>query len=242
MIKELIYKAVEAPTFVIHGVRKIVQGIYYECDELPSDVDIIKTLGYGKQKITRLMNVYYNEAEVATARAKLQERKGELHSSVSVLMRNMTKDSRSQGWCIQNVVVTTDKFGNSTADVFYRSTELIQKFGADLTLLHRVFRELEVDPYKIRMYFANAYISAVFFPLLFQHLDGVEFFRHIAKHDDRFHFLAVKAVSRYLDPNCRYTYKSQLKQWKFAQETLDRKPIDDYLMSVIPEYHEEHLP
>lgn len=241
MLIDLIKKAIEAPTFALHGPRKIVQGLYHELEELPGDVDIIKTLGYGKQKVTRLMNVYYNAEEVAAAKAKLTERKGNPHSSVSVLMRNQSKDSRSQGWCIQNIVVSTDRWGNATADVFYRSTELIQKFGADFTLINRVFRDLEVEPYKIRMYFANAYVSAVFFPLLFRTYDGIELLRFAEEKDPEFWFLAAKTVSRYLDPNNRYSYKAQVRQWNFAQE-LDRKPFDKYLMKKIPEYHKEHLP
>jgi hypothetical protein len=240
MIPELVYQAVASPTFVIHGVRKIVQGIYYETSTLPT-VDIIKDLSYGKQKVTRLMNLYYNAEEVATAKAKLDERKGEEHSSVSVLMRNQIKDSRSQGWCIQNIVVSTGKTGAATADIFYRSTELIQKFSADMVLIQRVFDSLEVAPEKVRFYFANAYISAVFFPLLFRHVDPIHFLEHIRTHDPKFFFLATKAISRYLDPSNRYTYKAQVRQWKFAQD-LERGKMDKYLTKHLKEYHEPHLP
>lgn len=245
MLIDLIYKAVEQPPFVIHGVRKIVQGVYYEHRGPIPAKDILDELGYRPVKVTRLTNIYYNADEVAKARAKLDQRKGEEHSSVSILTRNMEKTHpKTQGWCIQNITLSeTWKRGQriTTADVFYRSTELIQKFGADLSLINRVFEDVGVQPQVTRMYFANAYVSAVFFPLLFQFTDGPKFLRHIAKHDKAFHFLACKAVSRYLDPHNRYTYRAQAKQWERARE-LNREGIDAYLMKTIPEYHEPHLP
>lgn len=245
MIVGLIKHAVSLPTFVIHGVRKIVQGVFWEEAQMPPALDILKDLGYKPVKVTRLMNLYYNREEIAKAKEKLKQRKGEEHSSVSILTRNMAKTHPiTQGWCIQNVVVSQRwKRGvcYSTADVFYRSTEAIQKFGADLSLMKNIFDELEVDPQPVRMYFANMYVSAVFFPLLFQFTPAVPFLRHVRRHDRAFHFLACKAVSRYLDPNNRYTYRAQVKQWERAR-LLDRRELDQYLLEQIGDYHKEHLP
>lgn len=245
MLIDLIKHAVAQPTFVLHGVRKIVQGVYYEIPELPPAMDILKDLGYTRMKLTRLMNVYYNREDIAKAKAKLKQRVGEEHSSVSILTRNMEKTHpQTQGWCIQNVVISQSwkrKECTTTADVFYRSTEAIMKFGADLSLLHAIFDELDVKPSPVRFYFANMYVSAVFFPMLFRHTDGVKFFEHIRRHDKQFWYLAVKAVSRYLDPVNRYSYRAQVKQRELAQD-LDRGPLDEYLMKHIPDYHKQHMP
>lgn len=245
MLVDLVYKAIEAPAFCIHGVRKIVQGLTWQEKQLPPALDILKDLGYGKQKVTRLLNLYYNAGEVAKAKAKLKQREGNEHSSVSILMRNMEKTHPiTQGWCIQNTVISETWHRRErlvTADVFYRSTELIMKFGADLTLLHHVFDQMEVTPSVVRFHFANAYVSAVFFPLLFRHTSGVKLLDHIRKHDKKFFFLAAKAVSRYLDPVNRYAYRAQVKQWALAQE-LERGTIDEFLMKHFSEYHEPHLP
>lgn len=245
MLVDLIYHAVAQPTFVLHGVRKIVQGIQWSEPELPPALDILRDLGYKPVKVTRLMNLYYNKDEVARAKAKLKQREGEEHSSVSILTRNMEKTHpQTQGWCIQNVTLSETwrkKQRFVTADVFYRSTEAIVKFGADLSLLHNIFNELEVTPRPVRFYFANLYVSAVFFPTLFRHTDAVKFLKHVYHHDRAFWHLSAKAVSRYLDPVNRYTYRAQLKQRNLAQE-LDRRPIDEYLMKHIPEYHKPHKP
>lgn len=245
MLIDLLYDSVQQPAFVIHGVRKIVQGLHHtHVGPLPAK-DILSELGYRPMKITRLMNLYYNAADVEKAKAKLAERRGEEHSSVSILTRNMEKTHpQAQGWCIQNITISESwqrKQRIVTADIFYRSTELIQKFGADLSLINRVYEAMEIEPHVTRFYFANAYVSAVFFPIMFRYTDGVKFLRHIGKHDADFHALACKAVSRYLDPVNRYTYKTQEKQWGEAQK-LDRVPLDEYLMKVFPEYHEPHLP
>lgn len=245
MFVDLIYQACAKEAFVIHGVRKIVQGLLYEHRGVIPAKDILTDLGYQKQKLTRLMNVYYNREDVLKAKAKLKEREGEEHSSASILTRNMEKTHpQTQGWCIQNIVISEtwkQKKRIVTADIFYRSTELIQKFGADLSLVNAVFEELEVQPEITRFYFSNAYVSAVFFPLLFRFTDGPKLLKHIGKHDERFHFLACKAVSRYMDPVNRYTYRTQVKQWEQGR-LVDRKSIDEYLMEVIPDYHQEHLP
>ena len=213
---------------------------------MPPAMDILRDLGYQQGKRTRLMNLYYNAEEVAKAKAKLKQRKGEGHSSVSISMRNVEKTHpAAQGWCIQNIVVSESWSGKQhrvTADVFYRSTELIMKFGADLSLIKAVFDEMEIDPAPVRFYFSNAYVSAVFFPLLFKFTDPIKLFEHIRRNDKKFHFLTMKAVSRYLDPNNRYTYRSQVKQWKITQDTVDRTKLDPYLLKYLKEYHEEHLP
>lgn len=241
----LLKHAVAQPTFVLHGVRKIVQGIFWQEPELPPALDILRDLGYTPMKITRLMNLYYNREEVAKAKAKLKQREGEEHSSVAILTRNMEKTHpQTQGWCIQSIVISESwrrKERIVTADVFYRSTEAIMKFGADLSLLHNVFNELGINPRPVRFYFANLYVSAVFFPMLFRHTDGVEFMEHIRRHDKAFWWLAAKAVSRYLDPVNRYTYRAQVKQRELAQD-LERAPIDEYLMKHIGEYHEPNMP
>lgn len=245
MLVDLVYHSIAQPTFVLHGVRKIVQGVVWEEQTLPPAMDILRDLGYAKQKVTRLMNLYYNKDEVAKAKAKLAERVGEEHSSVSILTRNMEKTHRqAQGWCIQNIVITVKyerKQKIVTADVFYRSTEAIQKFGADISLLHEVFNAMEVEPHPVRFYFANLYVSAVFFPLLFKHTDPVKLLEHTRKTDKRFFWLAAKAVSRYLDPIDRYNYRTQVKQ-RAIMQTIDREPLDAYLMKHIGEYHKPHLP
>lgn len=245
MLIDLIYKACEHPPFVIHGVRKIVQGLTYTHEGPIHAQDILTELGYKPVKVTRLMNLYFNAEEVKKAKAKLKQREGEEHSSVSILTRNMEKTHpASQGWCIQNITLSETwkkKQRIVTADIFYRSTELIQKFGADLSLINNYYEALEVQPTVTRFYFANAYVSAVFFPLLFQFSDGPKLLAHIKKYDDRFHYLACKAISRYLDPINRYTYQAQAKQWERAR-TLNRTSIDEYLMQEIGDYHQYNMP
>jgi hypothetical protein len=245
MIVPLVKHAVAQKHWLIHGVRAIYQGIHWIEPQAPPAMDILKELGYKPVKITRLNNLYYNSEEVRKAKEKLEQRRGEEHSSVAILTRNMEKTHRqSQGWCIQSIVVSQRwQRGQvySTADVFYRSTELIQKFGADLTLIKNILDQLEVDARPVRFYFANAYVSAVFFPLLFQLTPAVPFLRHIKRHNKEFHFLACKAVSRYLDPHNRYTYRAQVKQWERAR-TLDRKELDQYLLENLGGYHRDHMP
>jgi len=45
MIVDLVKHAVAQPTFVIHGVRKIIQGVFWEEPKMPPALDILKDLG-----------------------------------------------------------------------------------------------------------------------------------------------------------------------------------------------------
>lgn len=246
MLIDLIYHAVAQPAFVIHGVRKIVSGLTWEEKTMPPALDILKELGYQKGKVTRLMNLYYNAEEVRKAKAQLARRKGNDHSSVSIMMRNQEKRTHgSQGHCIQNIVISekwlNEKTRINSADIFYRSTEAIQKFGADLSLIQRVFDELGINPTPVRFYFANLYVSAVCFPLLFHHTDPVKFMEHIRKHDKVFFPIALRGMSRYMNPNVNYNYGA-VRRMRKHRDTLERGPIDAYLLKYFPDYHRDHMP
>ena len=245
MIVDLIKYAVAQPAFVIHGVRKIVQGISWtEPNGLSPELQM-SDLGYGKAKLTKLVNLYYNPDEVKRAREQLARRKGAEHSSVAILTRMAPKNTLgTQGHCIQSIVISehwgTFKKHLVTADVFYRSTEAIQKFGADLILLKKIFDDVGVDPKPVRFYFANMYISAVFFPLLFRHTDGIKFMEHVRKSDPVFFPTALRGMSRYLDPHMNYNYGA-VRRMRGHRDKLDRGPLDTYMLKHLGVYHKQHM-
>jgi hypothetical protein len=192
------------------------------------------------------MNLYYNPDEVQRAKAMLKRRKGQDHTSVAILTRQNPKlDPATQGHCIQSIVLS-ETYGTHgkhlvTADIFYRSTEVIQKFGADLVLIRRIFDDVGVDPSPVRFYFSNLYVSAVFFPLLFRHIDGVKFMEHVRKSDPKFFPMAIRGMSRYLNPHINYNYGA-VRRMRKHREALTRKPLDTYLLKHLGKYHRQHMP
>lgn len=209
------------------GVRKIVHGIGHTLHKLP-EINL-EELGYRGGKTAQLMRNYFNEAEVEAAKVKLKARRGSEHTSVALNTLGQAKDTRSQGNCIRSVIITqTRKW--TEVDVIYRSTELIQKHTADYDLLPRILDRLELahEPREYRLYFANAFLTALFAPLLFQHTDPIEFYEHLKKYDPKYYRTFLNATAKFFEPTCRYHYKHREKMWKIAQEKLDCKTLAQY--------------
>jgi hypothetical protein len=212
------------------GVRKVVQGVYWELDQLP-EVDLVQ-LGYRGGKVAQLMRNYFNQAEVDAARTKLAARRKSPHTSVALNTLGEKKDARSQGHCIRSIIITqTPKW--TEVDVIYRSTELIQKHTADYALLPIILGQLGLahTPRKFRLYFANCFITALFAPILFQHTDAIEFYELLKQHDPRYYRTFLNATAKFYEPVNRYTYKHRVKMWEIAQSKLDCKKLAEYCIA-----------
>lgn len=145
-------------------------------------------LGYkGKtSKINQLKRTYFNQEAVEAVRDKLTTRTKEEKDFTSVSVPTMAnkKDGRSQGYCMNSIVITHLPKGPKVPEpltyitVFYRITEVIQKFGADLIFLNQlVIPEILQDKYKItevRFQFTNAYFSPLFLPVLYYFVDPAD--------------------------------------------------------------------
>lgn len=226
MLVDLCYKVAAMPG-IYTGVRKIVRGVSYELDSLPS-VDL-EQLGYRGGKIAQLMRNYFNQAEVDAARTKLAARRKSPHTSVALNTLGEQKDSRSQGHCIRSIIVTqTPKW--TEVDVIYRSTELIQKHHADYALLPIILNQLELahTPSVYRLYFANCFLTALFAPILFQHTDPIKFYEHLKAHDPKYYRTFLNATAKFYEVNSRYSYKHRVKMWEIAQKRLDCKKLAQY--------------
>ncbi len=174
----------------IAGVNFVIPGFIWEKGwSVPLNI-----LGYGgkskdpaKAKLTRLASVYFNPESAAAAREKLQTRieKKEDVTSVTVSLINGEKDSRSQGHCMAAATVTYIHKPARGGDpilrvtIFYRVTESIRKFGADLAFLHRIVLPAilpdNAPPLtQVEFKFSNIYLSPVYLPILWEFIDPVE--------------------------------------------------------------------
>ena len=223
----LIKECIEAPAFLYSGVRKIINDLTWSITELPDLT--YEDLGYGANKFKQLSRNYLNPEELERMRGLLDLRAGQSFTSAAMSLRNATKDSRSMGHCMQTLVVSWKK-DVEVVEIQYRSTEVIQKFGADLVFLRHILDELDLSPDIFRFRFANAYLSGVFFPTLCAHWDAVEFFDYLWDNDPRLftggtRFFLRSSYKR----DQHFPFSPENVQHKFAWKHLDMPRIRDYL-------------
>lgn len=225
---DLVWEVAAAPTLALSGVRKISGDIKFSMlwSELEnSDGLRFEDICYTKAKLRQLERNYWNQAEVDAAFEKLNARKFKDHTSVSIQMRGQEKDSRSQGFCMQNLVITATR-DVVMVDVYYRSTEVLQKFLADLIFFNHklvpLFKEFGRDPAKIRFKFANVYLSAVFMPIFLRYeSDGLAFFQHLERTDPKFYRTCGLATRRFFNPSHNYKYRTRVKQFEYWKAHVD---------------------
>jgi hypothetical protein len=227
----LVRQVIQQDAFMYSGVRKILNGVTWEPRALP-DITY-EDIGYGSNKHKQLLRNYFNEAEISKAQEILEKRAKQTFTSVAVSMRNSEKDSRSQGHCMQTIVITKTK-DRTIAEIQYRSNELIQKLGGDLVFLPFVFERLGIEPDKVRFRFANAYLSGVFFPTLCRFWDPIAFLDFLFEHDPKLFAGGTRFFLRSAyQEDQHFPYSPENLQHRFAWKHLNMDDIKDYL-------HEKH--
>lgn len=190
-----------------------------------------ENMGYSKgpSKMNQLKRNYLNEEELIKARESFRSRLKKSQSCITARFGNKEKDSRSQGFCMQTITINyLEKPEPGTPgyviELYYRSTELGQKFLADLKFLSEVvFPILVTDdmpqPDLVRFKFSCAYLSTMFLPVVFQRIDVLEFMEGIRDHDPKwFTGSARSAVSKWMVEECGYNYRTRAKMHEVFRE------------------------
>lgn len=220
----LIASALRHPATSFSGVRRIIQNFHWETTALPKIN--YSDLGYGPAKEKQLLRNYYNPAEFERVKGIIDRRRRKSGlSSAAVSLRAAGKEARSMGWCMLDLVWSRAN-RIETVDMNYRSTELIFKFGADLVFLHRLFKELEIEPSIVRFHFANAFVSGGYLGTLgrFWPLEE-EFLPFLLKTDPKFFKSGTRVLMRSAlreDQSYRYSPHNQqhrrIWEWYTRQE------------------------
>jgi len=225
--KNLIKQIIDKPAYLYSGVRKIVQDITWEIEELPNIT--YSDLGYGSNKFKQLYRNYINEEELERVRSLLDSRAGQSFTSVALSLRGAKKDSRSMGHCMQTLVVSWKK-DSETVEFQYRSTEVIQKFGADLVFARYLFDELDLSPELIRFRFANAYLSGVFFPTLCNYWNPIDFLEYLWNHDKKLFAGGTRFFLRSAyRQDQHFPYSPENLQHRYGWKHLDMPRIKEWL-------------
>lgn len=229
-----------APALVYSGVRKIVRQVdqtvpWSYLNDLPMGYE---DLCYSaRTKRNQLMRTYWNQDNVEAALEKLLGRDGKDHTSVGIQLQGGVKDSRSMGHCMQNMVITAIK-DKVFVDLYYRSTEATQKFGADLVLFSEVlppiFDRIGIAPEELRFQFSNAYFSAMFTPIICAFSeDQASFFKTIQQYDPRFFRSLGMATRRYFQDTHNYTYRTRVKMFEYWKENVQEdQSLKELLFSI----------
>lgn len=220
-------KLVETAAFgegVYTGVRKIIPRLTFKLP-YPCQGLVYSDLMYRGSKEAQLNRNYWNLESIEAGRNKLLERSGKPHSSVTISMNAASKQSISQGFCMIALVLTVTN--EMRADMYYRSTEVIQKFAADLVFLSdrlpQIFKGLP-KPDHVQFTFSNLYVSAMFLPIFLRfHPDPVGFFEALKISDPRFYKTCQSAVLKYFQKEHNYTYRTRVNLFEYWRKHLGKQ-------------------
>lgn len=211
-------------------VRKIFHDqklvIPYDCFNLELEA---KSIGYSswKTKLKQLDTYYFNLEELNKVNLEAKRRFLKGHFCLTARFGNKEKRKESMGICLQTITLNYVE-GELNVDVYYRSTEVTQKFLADLKFLQDkvlpiLLEGLLVKPAYIRFRFASLYISPVFLPIMVTHC-GVDLIKSIVKNDSYWWEKSVRTIlDRYMMDDNPYGYRTRVIQWDVFNEYVKPK-------------------
>lgn len=215
-------------------IRKIFRDFSWELDfDLWDGISLQpENLGYspGPSKMNQLKRNYLNVEELEKMRDTLVSRikGGKQQSSITARFGNQEKDSRSQGFCMQTITLShisnplPGKAG-FVVELYYRSTEVGQKFLADLMFLDKVILPMILEglpqPDIIRFKFSTAYLSSMFMPILLQILPVEETLQVVKEEDPKWFTRCLRiAVEKWMTEECGYSYRTRVKMHVLFRE------------------------
>ena len=244
------------------GCRKVLRGISIRFPELYDDDPIeLSDAGYTRSKLTMLTKHYLHEESRDVALQLWEKRCGqERYGSVSFttfnhLIKGGSIDAKRSkrasvfGPCIQSVSVTWVDKSHAEVDVFYRTTELLKKFPADLVLLKDVLLkpfDFGTQSVGLTCHFANVTIHPMYFVTIIPHLrKGWEReLDRLKELDRRFFDWLVKWTGRYVLPEHHRgiaKFSQALRVQKDAMARLtDLKHLREYLRANHPGYRNDY--
>lgn len=206
-------------------IRKLFNGYQLEIpfDEFDGISLGYENMGYsaGTAKQNQLNRNYLNEEEIARVRGTFIERMSKKQTCLTGRFGNAAKDSRSQGFCLQTfslnwVAQPTEGKAGFILEIYYRSTEVTQKFLADLKWMYEVFfpillEGLPIKPDLVRFRFCTLYLSSMFLPVALQRQNIPHFLTQLRDSDPKWFKTVQTSVSKWMVPECNYGYRARVK-------------------------------
>jgi hypothetical protein len=237
--------------------RKILrrQAVVCSADEFLKPDLHMESIGYTKSKLSMLVRNYLVVESIAAAKKlwakRLEQRK---YGSVGFTcyghyekgnVNDRTPRGSVMGPCIQSVILTLDNKGNTSVDIFYRTTEYFKKFPADLVFIRdQLLNNFELPGLKdISFYFANITIHPMYAVTLMPYLsDPVEWIERLKKYDKAFHERVIFRTARYLCKEHLHGILKFSQAMRVRKDALNRlskeqqRDLEKYLRKNHPGY------
>jgi hypothetical protein len=247
----------ERPADFWSGCRKIIRNVHFTLDNFDDDM-AMADCGFTSSKMTMLRKNYLHVESRDTALSLWKRRcEQEKYGSVGITTYNhfikgdvekKSKRASVMGPCIQSVVLTWIKRDHHEIDVFYRTTELLKKFPADLVFLRQeLLAGFDLSNVKaINFHFANVTIHPMYFvtiiPLLDRPMVDLD---EIKRKDKKFYDWVIKWTARYVCPeNLRGIQKfAQAMRVKMDADKRikDMPKMQAYLRKNHPGYRNDYV-
>ena len=164
-----------APTMYMSGIRKYVEDLRWIVNNFFDKPLSMEMLGYNERaKMNQLNKVYISRPKLEEAGRRVQQEIDngrDVFSVVFPLMGDEHKPERMKSFCMTCCIAMRTK-NLSQLVFYYRTTEVVKKFGADLFMLHNLMLEFlppdfikEVE--RAMFQFALAYAGSNFYPLAY---------------------------------------------------------------------------
>lgn len=242
------------PSSLWCGSRKIIRSTRLSFTS-PHDATLtLDDAGYTRHKMTALERLYLNEPSLAVASELWSRRRAQAkYGSVGFTTYNhLIKSEKTSirgsvmGPCIQSVTLTLLTRDTVAIDAFYRTTELLKKFPADLVLIRDKFlprfdlSQLAAPP-SLTCHFANITLHPMYIVTILPHIpQPAFFFAYLRRADRRFWEWAVKWTAYYLLPEYRYKIEKFAQSMRVWQDVQRRLPPTD--LAALQEYIRRHPP
>lgn len=242
------------------GCRKIITGktiLFYDLWDA-EDPLVLEDAGYTKSKMSHLIRLYVHEESIEAAIKLWKLRRSKTsYGSVGFTTYNhflkndavkKSKRASVMGPCIQSVVITQVKGGQKGEyfiDAFYRTTELLKKFPADLVFIRDVllkdFDFTGMEFMGLRCHFANITVHPQYFVTILPHLDDpIAELEKLKKRDRYFYEWVIKWTARYL---CEEHYRGIAKFAQALRVKMDAdKRITGKRRKVLTQYLRDNHP
>ena len=251
------------PADFYSGCRKILRNRSIVFKRIKPDL-VMADAGYTQSKMTMLVKNYVHEESRDVAQQLWNKRLGQRkYGSVSFtcfghFVKGGTVDAKRSkrasvfGPCIQSVSLTYMNDHTTAVDVFYRTTEMLKKFPADLVFIRDVLLadfDFSNAPVKsITFHFANITMHPMYFVTILPLLDDPMGELDLIKEADR-HFFdwIVKWSARYLVPEYHRGIQKFAQAMRVCQDARSRIPKDvmpdliKYLKDNHPGYRNEYV-
>jgi hypothetical protein len=196
--------AFEKPRYY-SGPQKILQGQTWKVkrDDFFDDSLSLQSFGYSDNgnKMSALKRNYFNKEKVRAAR-KLVKQKWEQRTYGSAGFPLTHQVKHNQDFCMQACTVTHFPSGGLEVCIFYRVTEPIKKFGADLIFLRdivlpRFDRVKSIE--HVTFMFSNISWHPMFICTFLAHHDNpISFMKKVKFDDPKWHEGICKWAIKYL--------------------------------------------